>query len=154
MNMTQGQCARCGDTNSHNNLACDGCGSRLPWADALDDARRKQIAASKDAAQAQQTADAAQKIADKQARAAAQQAYWATQPRKGEKLIPGICPSCGKKQLVEFRRKERDDGSLQSAACCLGCFFFPFLLVAPFLAKRGKTTIHRRCLECNHQWQI
>ena len=161
MNATHGQCDRCGDTNSLEDLACTGCGGRLPWADAATAARREQQAQA--AAQLvldQQAAIAAQQAAQQAAYQAqqvayqAQQAHLASLPRRGEHSIPGKCPSCGQERLVEFRRKEADDGSLQSAACCLGFFFFPLLLAAPFLARRGKTTFHRRCLSCNHQWQI
>jgi len=35
-----GICPRCGDANFYTNLACSGCGARLPWANAVDPALR------------------------------------------------------------------------------------------------------------------
>jgi hypothetical protein len=65
MAVITGKCHRCGDDNPYTNIVCSGCGSRLPWADALDEERRQRIAAQHAAAQANQAAQQAQQKANR-----------------------------------------------------------------------------------------
>lgn len=67
----------------------------------------------------------------------------------------GFCPQCGSHNLMHFRQSGTDDTSQQSLACCLGCaLFWPLLLVAPFLKRRGSMTTHRQCNYCGWHWQV
>lgn len=70
MSKTQGlgQCPYCSDGNPYTNSVCNGCGARLPWADAFDTQRQAAQAAQRQAAQAaQQAQQNAQQVPPQQA---------------------------------------------------------------------------------------
>lgn len=66
----------------------------------------------------------------------------------------GSCPQCGSANLKEFTTSSGGTPGGQELACCLGClFFWPLLLVIPFM-PRPTTQIHRRCNDCGFQWLV
>jgi DNA-directed RNA polymerase subunit RPC12/RpoP len=63
----------------------------------------------------------------------------------------GICFNCGSRNLVMAQRSEGDAGC-QSLACCLGClFWWPILLLIPFLHERHTEMV---CQACGHKWKV
>ena len=127
-------CARC---KRHTPRAVLG---EFPWCPdcraAADEERRAQ-------AQAQQA------LAKQEARLAEErrQATYAVDTHLGQ------CPQCGSRNLNRFRTGGTD-GTAQAATCCVGClFFWPMMLLAPFLFRRAGEW-HARCNACGHQWRV
>jgi hypothetical protein len=59
----------------------------------------------------------------------------------------GACPQCGSTNISRLETGGAD-GSAQAATCCCGCaFFWPLMLLAPFLFRRPKQW-HARCNNC------
>ena len=88
------------------------------------------------------------------ARAAAEQARGAEEEWRAQASLintgMGVCQSCGGRNIVE--RAENEGKGAQDAACCVGClFFWPALLVAPFLGRKAR---FRTCQLCGHEWRV
>lgn len=65
----------------------------------------------------------------------------------------GACPQCTSRNISQFATGGTD-GTAQAGTCCVGClFFWPLMLLAPFLFRRSKQ-LHARCNYCGHAWQI
>ena len=63
----------------------------------------------------------------------------------------GPCPQCGSRNIAVTKTGGTDDGA-QAATCCCGCaFFWPLMLLAPFLF-RHPTQTHARCNACGYKW--
>jgi hypothetical protein len=99
MNVGQGNCARCGEADAYRNVVCTGCGSRLPWADALDEARREAVKAhAGDLASAKEraeTAEAARKKAEDKRSLGIYQTTNGDRPSFITALLGFICPPGG-----------------------------------------------------------
>lgn len=65
----------------------------------------------------------------------------------------GACPQCGSRNIQQFATGGTDT-TAQAATCCAGClFFWPLMLLAPFLFRRP-TQLHRSCNACGYAWQV
>lgn len=63
----------------------------------------------------------------------------------------GACSQCGARNIRQFTTRTGGGGAME-ASCCIGClFFWPLLILAPFLGRGGRQ-IHRQCRACGHQW--
>jgi len=150
------QCPTCKTRLPRTATVCPQCYTHLPWAkndrDGLEklvdawDATISSIKAffSAQGQNWQDYQDASRKRANDRHRE-----LLATDTHRGE------CPQCKSHSINQFRDQEPDDTSLQWAAGCLGCcVFWPFLFLIPFLRRRGRSTLYRRCNACGHQWRV
>jgi hypothetical protein len=140
-NATQGlgQCPKCGELNTYSTTVCVMCGARLPWADALDDDRRKAIAA-------QQAADALQAQQARQAQikqtATAVTSFLSPPPPPAGTIRPGdmICGDCG--YLGKPKQYSQFNLVIGLALFCAG--IFPALIYAIW----AMSTNYRGCPQC------
>ena len=69
----------------------------------------------------------------------------------------GQCQQCGSRNLQDrwIETESRGASGAQGMACCVGAlFFWPMLLVAPFLGRSGRSELFRSCASCGHSWRV